>query len=42
MDGTRECKSAAKQLAASGEDRQQGVEKREHDWGALDKLKLKG
>ena len=41
MDGTRECKSATKQLGAGGEDRQQVAAKREHDWGALDKLKLK-
>ncbi|HEX4638273.1 MAG TPA: hypothetical protein VH170_02180 [Chthoniobacterales bacterium] len=41
MDGARECKSAARQLGTSGEDRQQVAAKREHDWGALDKLKLK-
>ena len=39
--GNRECKGAAKQREIAGEDRQSRVAKREHDWGALDKLKLK-
>jgi uncharacterized metal-binding protein YceD (DUF177 family) len=39
--GGRECKGAASQRDTSGEDRQQRAAKREHDWGALDKLDLK-
>ena len=35
----RKCKAAIKQADAGREDKDQGA-KREHDWGALDKLKL--
>ena len=40
-DGTRKCKVTAKLGEASQEDRQRRAAKREHDWGELDKLKLK-
>lgn len=39
--GNRECKGAVKRREATGEDRQRRAAKREHDWGELDKLKLK-
>ena len=40
-DGARKCKVTAKLGEASQEDRQRRAAKREHDWGELDKLKLK-
>lgn len=40
-DGTRKCKVTAKLGEASQEDRKRRAAKREHDWGELDKLKLK-
>jgi uncharacterized metal-binding protein YceD (DUF177 family) len=40
-DGTRKCKVTAKLGEASQKDRQRRAAKREHDWGELDKLKLK-
>ena len=40
-EGKRECKGAASQREIAGEDRQTRAAKREHDWGALNKLKLK-
>ncbi len=40
-DGGRKCKPAAKQAKISPEDRERRAAKREHDWGKLDKLKLK-
>jgi uncharacterized protein len=39
--GDRECKGALKRKAAADADRESGAAKREHDWGALDKLKPK-
>jgi uncharacterized metal-binding protein YceD (DUF177 family) len=38
VNGGRKCKAAVKRADLSREDR---AAKREHDWGALDKLKLK-
>ncbi len=40
-DGTRKCKMTAKLGEVSQEDRKRRAAKREHDWGELDKLKLK-
>jgi uncharacterized protein len=40
-EGARECKVPAKRTETSPEDRQRREAKREHDWGALDKLRLK-
>jgi uncharacterized metal-binding protein YceD (DUF177 family) len=40
-DGTRKCKVTAKLRDVSQEDRKRRAAKREHDWEALDKLKLK-
>ena len=39
--GNRECKRAVKPQDTSGKDRESRAAKRERDWGALDKLKLK-
>jgi uncharacterized metal-binding protein YceD (DUF177 family) len=39
--GGRECKAATKRADTSREDRERRAAKREHDWGALNKLKLK-
>ena len=40
-DGGRKCKAATKKTDAIREDRKGRAAKREHDWGELDKLKLK-
>ena len=40
-NGGRTCKAAATAAENSGLTAQQQQEKREHDWGALDKLKVK-
>ena len=40
-DQTRKCKGAAR-IPSDGETKEEAAAKREHDWGALDKLKLKG
>jgi uncharacterized protein len=40
-NGSRKCKVIAKLREVSQEDRQGRAAKREHDWGELDKLKLK-
>ena len=40
-DGTRKCKVTAKLGEAGQEDRQGRAAKLEHDWGALDRLRLK-
>jgi DUF177 domain-containing protein len=40
-NGTRKCKVTAKLSDVSQEDRQRRAAKREHDWGKLDKLRLK-
>jgi uncharacterized protein len=39
--GNRECKGALKRRDTSGEDKEHRAAKREHDWGALNKLKLR-
>lgn len=39
--GGRECKGAAKQRDTSGAEKERRAAKREHDWGELDKLKIK-
>jgi len=39
--GNRKCKGAVKRRDTSGADKERRAAKREHDWGALDKLKLK-
>lgn len=36
----RDCKGAAKPASNSADEKQQRAAKREHDWGALDQLKL--
>jgi len=40
-DGDRVCRAATKQTGSGGEDLEDRAAKREHDWGQLDKLKLK-
>ena len=40
-DGAHKCKAAVKKADTRPEDRQQRAAKLEHDWGELDKLKLK-
>jgi uncharacterized metal-binding protein YceD (DUF177 family) len=40
-DGGRKCKATLKQTDTSREDRERRAAKREHDWGELNKLKLK-
>lgn len=39
--GMRECKGAAKPGTNPADEKQQRAAKREHDWGALDQLKLR-
>ncbi len=41
IHGGRECRAARAPAAEPGQVEQASAEKREHDWGALDKLRLK-